>query len=804
MKVSILNLNLVGPDAIGTCIIRMARFFQNRGDQVRIYIEHRPEGVPAEIKVLCSVVKLGDLISGREGHFTDSGLFIYHYPIRYGLLETIKGIKRGAVIFTYYGVTPPDLWGSEEGRDLLVRAVEGAALVHYADLAITHSPFTQRELVERYGYDADRIRLFPLAVSLNQFCPGQKDSALVIKYALQGQWVLLFVGRMAGNKRIDLLVQALAQVKIEIANTKLLLVGDNHSAPAYVAVAKRAKELAAKLGIAEDVIFTGRVDDLPEYYRLADVFVTASLHEGFGMPIIEAMACGVPVVASHSTALPWVIGEAGFTFAPGDAGELAEKVLLLLKDEERRRESIRRGLDRAQDFTLERYEAGLAQVIEEATRLAHGLPVPRLPEATGLEGPAVRAPAPAIMEAQPTPLAEESRLTQMLSILESEADVALRDYVIRSNKPIIAPLIVHLRQRMTSHLREPYLDRIVERQVTFNQHLLSALRSMAQELARGQSTSQELAQHQQELVQHHQELAHHQEETVDRMGRAEAEIGRLETKIACLGERVEVLLRLLSDLLTQTVGKHLPAERQGPSGALEAMADQTGYGFSYYACHRRVGGRPEDERALYEPFARLFEGQQKVLDLGCGRGVFLSLLREERIPSYGIDRDEDMVAACKTAGLEAIHAEVLEHLGHLEEDSLGGIFCAHLIEHLPKAQLMPFLNLCYTRLQPEAPIVLITPNGAGLTIFHHTFYKDPTHNQPLHPEAVRFLLESTGFRQIEVQFLSPMPQESKLHLLSLEGLDPGQAALAKILNEDLEKLNELLYGPLDCAFVAYK
>jgi len=298
VKVSILNLNLVGPDAIGTCIIHAARFFQGRGDEVRIYIEHPPEEVPPEIRALCSVVKLGDLIGGRESHFTDSDLLIYHYPIRHGLMETIKGIERGVVIFTYYGVTPPELWGSEDGRDLLVRAVEGVALVHYADLAIAHSPFTQQELVERYGYDADRIRLFPLGVSLDQFRPAQKDPALVAKYGLQGQRVLLFVGRMAGNKRIDLLVQALAQVKMEIANTKLLLVGDNHSAPAYIAVARQAKELAARLGIAaEDVIFTGQVEELPKYYHLADIFVTASEHEGFGVPIIEAMASGVPVIA---------------------------------------------------------------------------------------------------------------------------------------------------------------------------------------------------------------------------------------------------------------------------------------------------------------------------------------------------------------------------------------------------------------------------------------------------------------------------------------------------------------------------
>jgi len=311
MRVSIFNSNLLGKDAVGASVINMARFFCQRGDEVQIFIEHPPEDVPKDITTFCRVLSLGDLIGGQQRHFELSDLFVYHYPAHYALLESIKGIERGAVIFDYHGVTPPKLWTSAYDRDLLVRGVEGVSLVHYADLAIVHSQFTKAELVRHSGYEVDRIRVLPLAVPLDQFKPVDKDARLVRKYGLQGQRVLLFVGRMAGNKRIDLLVRALARIEGEIPNVKLLLVGDDRGSPAFVAIVEEAKALAKELGVERDVIFTGRVDELPKYYNLCDVYVTSSLHEGFGVPIIEAMASGVPVVGSRSGALPEPSGRQG-------------------------------------------------------------------------------------------------------------------------------------------------------------------------------------------------------------------------------------------------------------------------------------------------------------------------------------------------------------------------------------------------------------------------------------------------------------------------------------------------------------
>jgi len=467
MRVSLINSGLRSEDAIGTSIINQARFFRRRGDSVRIYLPHAPQNVPDEIEALTCVVSLKELLEQQHEHFVLSDLYIYHYPGRYPLMETIRGIERGTVIFYYHNVTPPELWGTEVGREWLIDGVEGIRLAHYADFCIADSPFNKQDVIDRVGYAPERIYVLPLGVDLAEFTPGERDPELERRYGLQGQRVLLFVGRMAGNKRVDLLIEALAQIRVSIPNVKLLLVGDPKGNPAFRPIVAAAQARASELGVEKDVIWTGRVDDIAAHIRLADVYVTASLHEGFGVPLIEAMACGVPVVASRAGAMPWVMQEAGLSCEPGSAQDLAEKTLAVLEDAELRQSLVERGLERVSAFSMARYEAGLAKVLEDALSQtpvgeAHrrGIP-PRL----GLRGEyALDA------EGQDGPMSD-LLLATLSESMTASSDVALREYEVRSGAPLVGALIVWVRTNLTSHLREPYLDPIVERQVSFNRRV---------------------------------------------------------------------------------------------------------------------------------------------------------------------------------------------------------------------------------------------------------------------------------------------------------------------------------------------
>jgi glycosyltransferase involved in cell wall biosynthesis len=473
MRVSIVNLNLEGRDAIGQSILNQVRMFQRRGDEVAVYLVHPPRHVPLTVTRLAQVVGPADLVEGGSPQFTASDLYVYHYPGRYPLLNSIKTLERGAVIFYYHNVTPPELWGSPFEADVLRDSVQKAGtFAHYADWVVTDSEFNATQLVRNYGLDRERIRVLPLAVALDQFAPGPKPRALLKRYGLLGQRVILFVGRMAGNKRIDLLVEALAVVRQVVPNAMLVLVGDDRGNLAIQENVERARRRAADLNVADAVIFTGLVDSLPEFYRMADVYATASLHEGFGVPLIEAMACAVPVVASRATAHPEVVGEAGLLCEPEDAADLAAKLVQVLTDDTLCGQLVQRGLARAREFSLESYEEGWARIVAEATAWLPDRPYPRMRR--------VHLGTVQTGEEKPTgALGEDAGL----EALEGSADVMMRGYVVRSGLPVVGPLVAWVRRNLTSHLREPYLDPTLERQVGFNQRAAQALRRLESRLA---------------------------------------------------------------------------------------------------------------------------------------------------------------------------------------------------------------------------------------------------------------------------------------------------------------------------------
>ncbi len=485
MRVSIVHVNLEGRDAIGQSILNQARFFRRKGDQVTIYLAHPPQHVPLRVRSLTRVASLDELINPQATDFLTSDLYIYHYPGRYALLESMKSLDRGAVIFYYHNVTPPELWGSafhvDELRDSIAKA---GMFAQYADLTVTPSKFNATQLVQDYGLDEERIRVLPLAVALEDFRPAPKPQGLLRRHDLTGKPVILFVGRMAGNKRIDLLVEALPLVREAVPNTVLMLVGDVSANRAVEENVQRTRQRAVNLGIDEAVIFAGSVERVSDYFHLADVYVSASLHEGFGVPLIEAMASGVPVVASRATAHPEVVGDAGLLCEPDNAADLADKVIQVLTDDALYGELVRAGLTRAQEFSLESYEAGWARIVAEATEWLPERPYP----------PVHRVP-PRTLKPEPLPSAEPTS-EALVGGLQESADVMMRSYVVRSRLPMVGPLIAWIRRNLTSHLREPYLDPTLERQVGFNQRVVEAVRQLDARLAGYGAQLAEQAKHQ--------------------------------------------------------------------------------------------------------------------------------------------------------------------------------------------------------------------------------------------------------------------------------------------------------------------
>lgn len=335
-RITIINGNCLANDAVGTHVAAQVQALAEAGFQPLLLTSFVDERLPRALRRFMVVVRPDDIINPTDysrsfaEHFRRSAAIIVNYSTYYDLVELIR-IAPAPVLFDYHGVTPPQIWGvGQPGYEDVARGLANVHLVQFADYAVAHSQYMVDELVATGLIAPSRTSVLPYPVTRDAAYAGPPDPQLQQQYGLAGKRVLLYVGRMARNKRIHILVEALPLIRAQYPNTVLLLVGETgHAYAGYVA---ETKARAEELGVADAVIFTGAQnrDQIGAFYQLCDVFVMASIHEGFCMPVMEAMALGKPVVAAAATALPSTVGDAGLLFTPDDHEELAQQVLRVL------------------------------------------------------------------------------------------------------------------------------------------------------------------------------------------------------------------------------------------------------------------------------------------------------------------------------------------------------------------------------------------------------------------------------------------------------------------------------------------
>lgn len=245
--------------------------------------------------------------------------------------------------------------------------------------------------------------------------------------------------------------------------------------------------------------------------------------------------------------------------------------------------------------------------------------------------------------------------------------------------------------------------------------------------------------------------------------------------------------------------------RPGPGTPSTAPASQPaapGEAFDYYAFEARMRGSRADVLERQRPYVADFEDAAPVLDVGCGRGEFLSLLREAGIEAAGIDRDPDMVGLCRADGLDVEQGDAIAHLEGLDDESLGGIFAAQVLEHLPPAPLVRLLEVARAKLRPGGILVVETMNPLSLVALKN-YFADLTHAQPLVPETLVLLARQAGFDSTELRFLHPPPEHERLRSVDLPP-DPAFDSARIALAANVARLNEIVFGPQDYALVAHR
>lgn len=219
----------------------------------------------------------------------------------------------------------------------------------------------------------------------------------------------------------------------------------------------------------------------------------------------------------------------------------------------------------------------------------------------------------------------------------------------------------------------------------------------------------------------------------------------------------------------------------------------------YFAFEARMRGSRADIRERQRHYVADFAGAAPVLDVGCGRGEFLSLLREAGIAAAGVDNDRDMVEICRADDLTVEHDDALAYLARLEHGSLGGVFAAQVVEHLPPGPLLRFLELACAKLRPGGVVVAETMNPLSFVALKN-YFADLTHAQPLVPETLVMLARQAGFTATEIRFLNPPPDEERLRSVVL----PSDAAFdeaRRTLDRNVARLNDVVFGPQDYALV---
>ncbi|MBP6037969.1 MAG: class I SAM-dependent methyltransferase [Candidatus Saccharimonas sp.] len=251
----------------------------------------------------------------------------------------------------------------------------------------------------------------------------------------------------------------------------------------------------------------------------------------------------------------------------------------------------------------------------------------------------------------------------------------------------------------------------------------------------------------------------------------------------------------ISDLqsrIAQTSSRNAHHTEKGENISINnTVADDHSFDLFYKKFEDRFRGSEtliEERVAEHLPFFKKLSPKVRkkpVVDIGCGRGEFLKVLKDSNLHGIGIDMNKDMVDRAKALGFDAIQTDALSYLASLKSASIAVVTGFHIVEHIPFESLMHIFAECYRAVDRGGFVLFETPNSHSLNVGANTFYTDPSHIRPVPPELLSFMLEYVGFKP-EIVYLHRLEPELKSDI-------PG-----------LSTVHEAIFGYPDYAVVARK
>lgn len=340
-------------DAITDQALILQRWLRDIGYKSDIYSLHCAESLASQIKLL------NNYRPGRNERF-----LLYHHGVGSDVVNALAESSVPLILF-YHNITPPEFYASVDpalAKELIRGRSQLETIRTLAALGLGASEYSVQELKE-LGF----VKTGVLPVALDESYYDVPSSEALLDLYRDKRPLLLFVGRLAPNKRQEDLIKLLYYLRRVDPNAHLILVGRIQHRDYYTWLT----HLCSNLGLKDAVTFTDRVSqqDMVTYYRMADLFVSMSEHEGFGKPLIESMYFEVPVMAYAATAIPSTMDDAGVLFHDKNYEALAEVADIILDDNELREKLIAGQNRRVADFLEASIKRKLRRFMKELAYL---------------------------------------------------------------------------------------------------------------------------------------------------------------------------------------------------------------------------------------------------------------------------------------------------------------------------------------------------------------------------------------------------------------------------------------------------
>ena len=271
-----------------------------------------------------------------------------------------------------------------------------------------------------------------------------------------------------------------------------------------------------------------------------------------------------------------------------------------------------------------------------------------------------------------------------------------------------------------------------------------------------------------------------------------------------MGQTMERLLARQSKLerlaKTQPIATIQAAKEAYKDSVMTAQSTRAADSYNvidYFDFENHFRGSRQSIKERQKQYLDYFKDCKQVVDIGCGRGEFLELMKENHIPAVGVDTYEEFVDYCTEKGFQAVRDDGIHYLKTIE--SVDGIFVGQVVEHLKVEQIMDLCCTAYEKLEKGGRVVMETPNPTSLAIYTHAFYVDPSHVKPVHPLTLEYFLQKAGFHDIKILYTESSKINMEIPELHMEASENMEA-----FNKAMRVVSETLFGSQDYAIIGTK